>query len=213
MKLIDITNKKFGRLLVLYAAEHNPKRKKKEKYWTCLCDCGTIKDINGYSLRVGDTKSCGCYVKERIKNQNLSHGMVNSKEYKSWLHMKYRCLNKNSKKYKIYGGRGIKVCDKWINSFEEFLKDVGFAPSSIHTLDRIDVNGNYEPSNCRWATPLEQSANKRNTIYIEYENELVPMCTLARILGINYKYFWKLYTKDNLSVEDIIIKNTNKNKK
>lgn len=128
----------------------------------CKCDCGNIITTRLSSVKSGNTKSCGCYKNEITKKiglNNKKHGMSFSKEHNSWKSMKDRCLNTNHIFYKNYGGRGIKVCDRWINSFENFYQDMGKRPLG-KTLDRINVNGNYEPSNCRWATIEEQNKNK-----------------------------------------------------
>jgi hypothetical protein len=121
------------------------------------CICGTIKTVDYYSLKNGLTKSCGC-----DRKNNLKHSLCNSPEYNSWNNMKIRCNNPNHKGYKDYGGRGITICTEWLNSFQQFYKDMGPKPIGT-TLDRIDNNKGYEPSNCKWSTYSEQAKNRRNS--------------------------------------------------
>lgn len=129
----------------------------RQLYWNCVCDCGKETIVAGMNLRNDHTKSCGCFHLDAVR----THGLARTKTYISWISMKTRCSNKNDKyKYGIYGGRGITICDRWLNSFENFLEDMGKRPKN-HTLDRIDSTGNYEPDNCRWATPLQQARNRR----------------------------------------------------
>ncbi len=126
-------------------------------------------------LKVGKTRSCGCLYRESRPFANRKHGESHSaSEYKTWAHIKYRCYDKNCKAYNLYGGRGIKVCDRWLgeNGYENFLQDMGRKPSKIHSLDRHpDINGDYEPLNCRWATPKQQTRNTRVNHWIEYKGE------------------------------------------
>lgn len=132
----------------------------KIKYtWICRCDCGNTKIISQGNLRAGTTRSCGrqCKKKEILRIRYFT-------EYQCWQNLKGRCLNKNVKNYPSYGGRGIKVCERWMNSFKNFLDDMGSKPSKSHSIDRVNNDGNYEPNNCRWATSKEQAGNKRNMI-------------------------------------------------
>lgn len=156
-KFIDLTGQKFGRLEVMERAENDNKNRAK---WRCLCECGVTKILPSAYLRSGDTQSCGCYNKDKLKETNTKHGGHGSPEYKSWRNMIDRCTNKKIWQYEFYGARGIKICDRW-SSFAYFIDDMGKKPSKEHSIDRIDVNGNYEPSNCRWATKTEQVINQR----------------------------------------------------
>lgn len=164
MKRINLIGQVFGRLTVVAEAGLNSRR---QSLWECRCSCGEQHIVLSTSLRSGHTTSCGCYNKERFQVRSLVHGHARQKketaEYRSWQHAKARCINPNVWNYKNYGGRGIKMCEKWLNSFESFLADMGPRPSSKHSLDRWpDHNGDYEPSNCRWATAKEQQNNRRN---------------------------------------------------
>lgn len=206
MKLIDLQYKVFGKLTVLKRGENRVEPSGKTKvYWLCECECGVEKEYEGSSLREGTSKSCGCVKRKLAKNINLSHNMSKSKEYKAWAKMKERCYNPNTERYLIYGGRGITVCDEWKNSFEKFYEDMGDKPSPQHSIDRINVDGNYEKDNCRWATEKEQALNKRNTLYVEYKNENKPLSELCKNYDLNYKSVWKQHEK-GFTFEEILIK-------
>jgi len=160
-KAIDMRGRVYGRLTVVGPA---PKRNCAALYWLCECQCGKRTEINGTNLRLGLTKSCGCLNQEnrcRRDNKITKHGHSGSLTYASWTAMRSRCRRRKNKDWHRYGGAGITVCERWRDSFENFLADMGERPSRRHTLDRYpDPAGDYEPTNCRWATHAEQSSNK-----------------------------------------------------
>ena len=157
-KKIDMLGKVFGRLTVVSEAP----KVGRQYLWHCDCECGGAVVAFGGNLRKGQTQSCGCLRSEQLLTALTTHGMTDTPTYKAWAGMRTRCYTKGPD-YKDYGARGVLVCDAWLNSFEAFYKDMGFKPDNC-SIDRIDNDGNYEPSNCRWATLEEQAQNKRNTV-------------------------------------------------
>lgn len=164
MKKLTITPQtKFNRLSVINEAEPYIWNKIKIRKFECRCDCGNLIVVKLNHLRNGNTKSCGCLNDEkRTQPKKIKHYESNHKrtvEYYTWISMKQRCYNSKAKNFKRYGGRGINVCDRWLNSFEYFLEDMGRRPIG-HSIDRINNNSNYEPTNCKWSTVIEQANNK-----------------------------------------------------
>ena len=178
--LIDLTGKRFGRLLVIGRAETDSRGKLS---WLCKCDCGNEKTIRGDSLQGDRAKSCGCLQKEIASIGNRTHGLSKVPTYEVWYNMQHRCFNKNNHVYKNYGGRGITVCDRWLK-FENFYEDMGDKPKGL-TLDRNDNHGNYEPSNCSWVTRKEQSRNIRSNRMIKYGGREQCMAEWAEEIGIS----------------------------
>jgi hypothetical protein len=166
---IDMAGQRFGRLLVVKRTGLTSDR---SAIWLCECDCGSVAHVPRHALARGLTKSCGCLAKETLMTRlataqeaNTKHGQSKSltKLYRAWGYMNTRCYNKNCISFKNYGGRGIQVHPEWRLSFLAFAEHIGEPPTSKHSVDRIDVNGNYEPGNVRWATPSEQAKNRRRT--------------------------------------------------
>ena len=183
-RVIDLKGKRFGKLTVI---EKHSQDKWGGWNWLCRCDCGNETVVSGGHLRVMKTKSCGCSRKE---SKNFSHKMTGSRIYSIWQAMKNRCYYEKSKAFKHYGGRGIKVCDEWKNSFISFYEwsmKNGYDENAERgqcTIDRIDVNGNYEPNNCRWATIKQQANNTRRNHFIEYNGKTQTVSQWANELGV-----------------------------
>lgn len=168
----------------------------------CRCECGRETITRKSRLISGETKSCNkC---GRIVHGNNKTGR-RSKEYRAWTHIKDRCNNPTCKSYKNYGAKGIKICERWTNSFSNFLRDVGFAPSTHHTLDRFPNNkGNYEPGNVRWATMLQQQQNRTNNVWLEYNGERKILTEWSRVLGVDQTLLSYHITKKKRTIEEAI---------
>lgn len=159
-KVIDLTGQRFGRLVVIKRIENTGKNG--QKRYLCKCECGNETTALADNLKRGHVTSCGCYARERATECKTKHGMNRTRLHRIWLCMKNRCSNPRNAGYKYWGARGITVCDEWKNSFQAFYDWAMKNGYEDHlSIDRIDVNGNYEPSNCRWATPHEQRVNQR----------------------------------------------------
>jgi hypothetical protein len=154
----DLTNQKFARLTALRDVGRN---KHGARLWLCRCECGNEVTAVSSHLRRGNTKSCGCLLGDRNRERLLKHGKTETPEYGIWSKIKGRCLNPTDQAFKYYGGRGVRVCDRWVGSFQAFLSDMGPRPSSGHSIDRIDNDGDYCPENCHWADSKTQQRNRR----------------------------------------------------
>lgn len=200
----DIAGNRYGRLTVV---GYDGKRGKGH-FWKCLCACGNFRIVRRGDLTMNRTKSCGCLRKEKSaangKKAFVHGGRSRSEpptpEYTSWLSMKARCYKITADSYPNYGGRGIKVCDRWLNSFEAFLEDMGSKPTPQHQIERIDNDRDYEPNNCKWATPKEQGRNKRNNHHLTFGGETMPMSAWAERVGLPYNTL-KLRLRNGYSIE------------
>lgn len=184
MKLKDLTGKRYGHLVVvsLHSSDNYVYK------WLCKCDCGNDKIVTRNALTTGCTNSCGCLKKEL----QTIHGMWKTPEYRTWIRIKTRCENKNTPYYYNYGGRGISVCERWSNSFENFYSDMGERPTPQHSIERKDNNGNYEPSNCVWETRCKQQQNirkqKNNTSSVNGVSWHTKIKRYVASITINSKY-------------------------
>lgn len=209
----DIVGQKFGKLTVISYSHKTGKR----LYFNCKCECGNEITVRKDGLLSGHSKSCGCTVKKWMHSGNLNkrHGLYQDRAYWVWAKVKARCYNPHSQEYCYYGGRGIKMCDEWLDP-ENFVKWCylsGYdneAPKGQCTLDRIDVNGNYEPSNCRWVTNLVQQNNRRNNRRFDYNGETKTISELAREFSVSYTVMYHWLIRKNRSIEEFIIDYTPK---
>ena len=183
--LADIRGRRYGRLVVLERAAND---KHQKAMWLCQCDCGNQIIVRGGTLRSGQQKSCGCYNKELQANfkGRYKHGGKDTRLYTIWKVMRQRCFNPHTTNYKNYGGRGITICEEWndFSRFREWALNNGYADNL--SIDRINVDGNYEPQNCRWSTVVEQARNKRNTMMIYYKGKPTSVRQVAEEVGIEY---------------------------
>lgn len=170
MRLLNnLLGQKFGKLTVIARID---------KYWLCQCECGNTKKVKGSDLISHKVKSCGCL--------KFKHGMTNTRLYKIWDKMKARCNKQNHQDYPRYGGRGITICSEWLSDFKQFYNwAINNGYQDNLTIDRIDVNGNYEPSNCRWATIKQQANNRRTSHFITINNETLSLTEWANKVGLD----------------------------
>lgn len=208
MKRIDLTGRKFGRWTVLAdtTPERRPKGFLKRRYqgvtqWRCQCECGKIKEHVLYtSLTSGCSQSCGCLRSElHRKPDNEVHALRNPL-YSIWMSMKTRCYNERHVTYPNYGGRGIGICDRWLESFDNFAKDMGPRPSDNHSVERKDNNGDYSPENCCWHTHLGQSNNRRNNLVHQWKGKRMNLTQIARMEDVDYS---TLYSRVRLGSMDL----------
>lgn len=190
----------FGRLTVICLDQSTGKR-----LWKCQCSCGKLISTRSHNLRSGAVKSCGCLHTDHLISMNRTHGQTDSPEHKAWENMIVRCENVRSPYFKHYGGRGISVCPQWRTSFSNFLEDMGRRPSDKHSLDRINNDGNYEPSNCRWATKKQQLRNRRGNIQVTIDGVTKTISEWSEISGVGYKTL-EYRVKAGWSPQDILSK-------
>lgn len=186
LRRIDVTGQKFGRLSVVCDAPNG----KSGRRISCVCDCGKSVTCNLRDLMGGKQKSCGCWNREELRLiaiARATHRACRTSEYYIWAGLKARCLNPKARSYPHYGGRGIKVCDRWLDSFETFLADMGKKPFKTASIDRIDVNGDYTPDNCRWASLKRQARNRQFHLRVEHDGRTMLLIEACELAGINYK--------------------------
>lgn len=189
----DITGKRIGRLVVL---SDSGERSKGSVIWLCQCDCGNTTKVSSANIspnRKHKTTSCGCYSREQSSLRNSTHRMTGKPTYRIWHGMRTRCNNPNDHTWPRYGGRGIKVCERWY-SFENFLADMGERPDGM-TLDRIDNDGHYSPDNCRWASKEQQDNNKSVNVFVTWRGKRQTLSQWSRELAINISTLWLRYSR------------------
>jgi hypothetical protein len=193
----DLQGKTFGRLRVISRAENSVKN---EARWNCVCECGSMYvAVAGHLVR-GALTSCGC----RQRLTRLSHGLAKHPLYRIWVNMLARCYNPKEESFQYYGGRGVTVCERWRESLQNFIDDMPERPRGW-TIERIDTNGNYCPENCRWATPLEQTRNRRITIFATIGNERRSVGEWCKILGQPYSRIIKRIECYGMSPETALL--------
>ena len=189
MRFIDLTGQKFGRLTVIKRLENN---KRNETVWLCKCECGKEVNVTYGHLAYGHSKSCGCYAKELFVNTVSKHKLRTHRLYNIWRGIKQRCCNSKSVFFNYYGGRGIKICDEWLNDFKKFYDwSVKNGYDGKLSIDRINNDGNYEPHNCRWANPKIQSTNRRTNRIIEINGEKKCLSEWLEINNISSTTFYR----------------------
>lgn len=205
----NIINERFGKLV---AIEYAGLDARGEATWKCKCDCGNYTVSTGYKLRSGHTKSCGCIQeKHRKEGFHKSHGMTDTKLYIIWCNMKRRCYSKINNMYQNYGGRGIRVCDEWLSGFEPFMKwamDAGYKDGL--SLERIDVNGNYEPNNCTWITKKDQYLNRTDSHKVTAFGKTQTIKEWSDETGIKYDTIERRLNAYGWSAEDAVSKKPQK---
>ena len=216
----DLTNQKFGKLIVI---KYFGKAKDGHSIWQCKCECGNIVNVSSNSLKNNNTKSCGCLSLKIKKSRNkekcnfYKHGKTKTRLFNIWHSMKQRCLINTNRNYKLYGGRGIKICNEWLNKENGFINFYNWAINNGYkdnlTIDRINNNGDYKPNNCRWVSQKQQSNNRRTNHYITYNGETHTIAEWSDITKIKSSTISKRINKYKWSIEKSLtteVKNTKK---
>jgi hypothetical protein len=199
MRFLDLTGQRFERLVVLSYEKVGQKTK-----WNCRCDCGNHTSAATSDLRSGKTKSCGCLRNEQNLTNKMTHGMSSSPEHSNWTAMKNRCLNPNGSDFNRYGGRGITIDPRWINSFEAFYADMGPRPTPEHTLERKDNDQGYSKDNCTWATRKEQARNQSTTLRYEYKGQLLSLREITELEGVSFDMVYQRMRNMGMTLEEAL---------
>ena len=203
-KPIDLTGKIFGRLTVIKLVK---RKNDKHRYWLCKCKCGKYSEVRQDALTSNKTHSCGCLIGEVAKKLYTKHNLYQSRIYKIYQGMKMRCYNPKNPRYSVYGKKGIKVCKEWLEDFKTFYNwSINNGYQDDLSIDRINVNGNYEPNNCRWVNQKTQQRNRRNNKLITYNNETHCLFEWAEIYGINPKLLSQRLIRNKMPFENAIKK-------
>lgn len=193
---------KHGRLTIMRVAGKN---KYNHVLYECLCECGNLAIIEATCVKRNKTKSCGCLQKEKTKESSTIHGLTNTRIHRIWAAMISRCENQNNNRYYVYGSKGISVCQEWRNDFVQFYDwSMKNGYSDELSIDRIDVNGNYCPDNCRWATREVQMNNRSNNRNITYNGTTRTLKQWSEYFGFNYKYFHEVMSKNDWDIEKVL---------
>lgn len=200
-RINDISGQKFGRLTAIRPDGRYPSGNIK---WLCECECGNFTHTSVAALKKGQSTSCGCYSSERMAAYNTKHGGFGTRLYEIWRQMHRRCYGTNTRAYPLYGGRGITVCEEWqeYGPFRDWALANGYTENL--TIDRVDVNGNYTPLNCRWATMKEQANNKRNNHRITYSGETHTVSEWADIYGVNQVKLWDRLSRHDWNIGEAL---------
>lgn len=194
----DLTGRQFGRLVAL---RPSGSRRSRSIEWECACSCGNTKLAGAGELMRGNVRSCGCLAKDMTSKRSRTHGRTNDPTYRSWHAMRARCRYETHVYYQRYGGRGIRVCERWQNSFDNFLQDMGERPGVEYSIERRDSDGNYEPSNCYWMLKARQSRNKSDNVWLDYGGRSMLLTDWAREMGIKKSTLWGRISRLGWSTE------------
>lgn len=183
----SLLGERSGRLVAKEYYGHEPTKHGPIHYWICACDCGGAAIVSSRNLLARTSQSCGCLKAEALRQRSQTHGLRHTPEYTCWRNIRSRCHNQKDKRFSDYGGRGVTVCDRWRKSFENFLADMGRKPSAEYSIERRDVDGNYEPGNCEWALTETQVRNRRNNRRVVFHGEEMILADAIRLAGLPEK--------------------------
>src|SRR5574343_1017407 len=202
-KQVDLSGRKIGRWTVTNENEIRISGKRKRTFWKCICECGSVGFVESSKLKIGWSKSCGCYMIDQTSKSNKTHGLSKTKEYKIWSGIHKRCNNIKDNSYKYYGLKGITVCEEW-NNFENFIKDMGTCPVNASSIDRINPNLGYYKDNCRWSDWITQARNRSNVRKYFFMGKQVCLSEISNITGLDVKFLHNRIFRDGLSIDEAV---------